>query len=96
MLYKTVWDMDEYENAARRVDKAVAMACLKTAQNIDELHEPGKLSPEFMEEKSAQAYQVIGALIRAQKSGKQISDDACAKALDYFADTSRFEESFLP
>ena len=42
-----------------------------------------------LESKSAQAYQVIGAL-------GDIDDDEVIRALDYFSDTNKYDEDFLP
>ena len=47
------------------------------------------------EGKSAQAYQVLGFLMLTKK-GKNASDAEQIRALDYFADSAKFDEDFLP
>lgn len=44
--------------------------------------------------KSAQAYQVIGALSLGAET--EASDEEVMRALNYFSETDRFEEDFLP
>lgn len=46
------------------------------------------------EQKSAQAYQALGQLLLSPKP--TISDDETKRALDYFSDTARYDEDFLP
>ena len=45
-------------------------------------------------EKSAQAYQVLGALLVGEPI--QVSEEEAIRALDYFADEAAFDEEFLP
>ncbi len=47
------------------------------------------------EGKSAQAYQVIGNLLHKLGDGWFDSDEGI-RALDYFSDTKKFDEDFLP
>ena len=48
------------------------------------------------QEKSAQAYQVIGTLLYMLDDGGSVSDDEQIRALDYFSDDGKFDEDFLP
>ena len=45
-----IYNLDEYENAARRCDRAYFVACLESAQNIDEMYQAGLPSIDVLDE----------------------------------------------
>lgn len=82
-------------------ERDLKLECLRIFGRLDSAQEAfawvaGELSePEQI--KSAQAYQVIGALISLREDNEPLpSDDELARALDYFADTATVDEEFLP